>query len=264
MRRLPCVAVLLWLVAAVPAYAAGCGRLVISADPSYPPLHWYDGEVLQGASIAVATRVFDDLHVPYQVRYVGPLKRVLALARSGDVDVVATLKITPERTAFLAFGVHPALSNPVVAFVDVRRPFPFRDRNDLIARRGAIALGNVFGGGFDEFMQRRLQVTETSDLNQLFKLLEYGRVDYSVIGLYPGLAWMAAQHKLGHFTALQPYLTHADNYVAFSRASPCLKWLPAFDRRLGELSRQGIFAHVSNDYLAIWAKKPVLGERDGP
>ena len=38
-----------------------CERLVIVADPAYPPLHWYDGVKMQGASIAIAKRVLDDL-----------------------------------------------------------------------------------------------------------------------------------------------------------------------------------------------------------
>jgi polar amino acid transport system substrate-binding protein len=264
MHRLSVCVLAAGLLLRMAACAAACDKVVISADPSYPPLHWYDGTVLQGASIEIATRVFSDLHVPYEVRYVGPLKRVLALARSGEVDVVATLKVTAERETFLAFGNTPALNNPVVAFVDSRRTFAFHGREDLIGRRGAIALGNVFGDAFDRFLHQRLQVVETADVNQLFKLLEYGRIEYGIIGLYPGLAWMAAQHKANRFLALTPPLAASSNYVAFSRASACLKWLPAFDRRLGTLQRQGAFERASDAYLAVWAQHPQLGEHIEP
>ena len=101
---------------------AQCKRLVIAADPAYPPLHWYDGSTMQGASIAIAKRVLDDLKVPYEVRYLGPLPRVLAAAQRGDIDMVATLKKTPEREAFLLYPNAPALSNPVAVFTARDRP----------------------------------------------------------------------------------------------------------------------------------------------
>jgi polar amino acid transport system substrate-binding protein len=54
---------------------------------------------LHGVSIAIAKRVLDDLKIPYEVRYLGPFPRVMVAAERGDIDVVATLKKTPEREA---------------------------------------------------------------------------------------------------------------------------------------------------------------------
>ena len=42
---------------------AQCSRMVVTADPSYPPMHWYDGETLQGASIEIAKRALTDLGI---------------------------------------------------------------------------------------------------------------------------------------------------------------------------------------------------------
>jgi len=248
------------LVAACVAARADplCRKVVISADPSYPPLHWYDGNQLQGASIAIASQVFSALRVPYEVRYVGPLKRVLALARAGKIDVVATLKITPERQTFLAFGHNMALTNPVVVFINRDHPFIYHGWNDLAPLRGAIALGNVFGGGFDTYWPSHLKITQAGDLNQLFKLLAFARVDYTIIGLYPGLAWLVEQKKEGQFGVLQPYVTTSNNFVAFARASPCMRLLPPFDQQLGIMQRQGRFDHLSDRYLDVWRKHPQL------
>jgi polar amino acid transport system substrate-binding protein len=95
---------------------ADCPRVVLTADPGYPPLHWYDGHALRGASIEIAKRVLGDLNIPYEVRYVGPLARVMAMAQHGDVDMVATLKKTPEREAFLLYPKTAAMANPVAVF----------------------------------------------------------------------------------------------------------------------------------------------------
>src|SRR5438105_2974975 len=100
-RRL---SVSLMLASAVSAEAhAACDKLILSADPDYPPLHWYDGKAWYGPSIELATRILDDLQIPYEVRYVGPWKRVLANATVGKIDLVATLKIQPERERYLDF-----------------------------------------------------------------------------------------------------------------------------------------------------------------
>ena len=70
-------------VAAMAAEPAGCPKVVVSADPDYPPLHWYDGKELRGPSVELAARILSDLQIPYEVRYVGPWKRVLATASAG-------------------------------------------------------------------------------------------------------------------------------------------------------------------------------------
>lgn len=131
-----------------------CERMVLAADPDYPPLHWYDGETLRGASIAIAKRVLDDLNIPYEVRYLGPFPRVLAAAERGDIDMVATLKKTPAREEFLLFPNTPALANPVAVFVARDSPLEFHGRADLVGLRGGITRGNVFGDGFDDYMRK--------------------------------------------------------------------------------------------------------------
>ncbi|TDR76610.1 substrate-binding periplasmic protein [Paludibacterium purpuratum] len=258
--RLCLLLLLCWLPSAARAVDARCDKVVISADPAYPPLHWYDGNTLQGASIAIATRVLSDLHVPYEVRYVGPLKRVLGLAQSGQVDVVATLKMTPERQAFLRYGSTPALNNPVAVFVTRQGRFHYTDWQDLIGKRGAVAAGNQFGDGFDDYLRGRLTVSVVPDLTRLFLLLQYQHADYAVTGLYPGMAWLAAKGDENRYVALHPFVVNTQNYVTFSRASPCATLLPAFDQRLRTLIHAHAFDHIVEDYMAMWRQHPVLGK----
>ena len=114
---------------------------MVAADPAYPPLHWSDGTNLQGTSIEIAKRVLEDLRIPFEVRFVGPFPRVIALA---------------EREAFLAYPSIPALSNPVAVFTLRSRPLDFKDKTDLISLRGGVTRGKVFGSGVDEFLKERL------------------------------------------------------------------------------------------------------------
>ena len=80
----------------------------------------------------------------------------MALAERGELDMVATLKKTPERKVFLAYPSAPVLSNPVAVFTLRSRPLDFNDKTDLIGLRGGVTRGNLFGNGVDELLKGKL------------------------------------------------------------------------------------------------------------
>jgi polar amino acid transport system substrate-binding protein len=237
---LACTAPGPWAVAAEAAMsgapaASVCTRVVLSADPDYPPLHWYDGKTLRGPSIELATHILGDLKIPYEVRYVGPWKRVLANAAAGQIDLVATLKIQPERERYLSFVRTAAFPNPVAVFVDRERSFMFSQWADLKNHKGGIALGNRFGPEFEQFSNTWLRLEESGTADSNFRKLGLGRIDYFVVGLFTGETWLARNRMGEKFMAMRPFLAEDKNYFAFAKSSPCLKHLDAFEARLKEL-----------------------------
>lgn len=252
----PLVVVALYGAVITLAQANDCPKVRITADPAYPPLHWYDGKVLRGASIDVATHVLDDLGIAYEVKYVGPFPRVLRMAEAGEVDMVSTLKITPERLAYLAFPSNASLSNPVAIFVPKDSPMHYSRWEDLIGKRGGLTRDNKFGNGFDEFIEQNLSVERVNNPEQNFKKMQAGHIDYFVTGLYTGMAYLAEQHLEGQFKVLHPYVTDTKNYSAFVKDSPCVKYLPAFDKRLGELMRSGVGDAILQKNIDRWRQHP--------
>ena len=242
------LAMLLALTLALPA-AAECSKVIVSADPDYQPLHWYDGQTLRGASIDLATRVLEDIGAPYEVRYTGPWKRVLAAAQAGQVDLVATLKILPERERYLAFAPTPAFPNPVAIFVDRQRSFAYANWDDLRDKRGGAALGNRFGPDFDKFAETELHLQESGTLDTNFRKLALGRIDYFLVGLYAGEAYLAGHGLGGRYMALRPFATEDRNYFGFSRNSPCIKYLEPFEARLRALVKSGAAVAILNANL---------------
>lgn len=236
------------LLLALPCHAA-CDKLVLSADPDYAPLHWHDGKELRGASIDLATRVLGELKIPYEVRYAGPWKRVLAVAEAGGIDMVVTLKITPERERFLAFVQPAAFPNPVAVYVERERAFIFRDRNDLKQRRGGIALGNKFGLDFEQYAVANLQLDEAGTIESNFRKLAIGRIDYYIVGLYTGETWLARHKQSEQFIAMRPFLAADQNYIAFVRGSACMQHFAAFEARLKELVKGGANLSILNANL---------------
>lgn len=238
------------------SHAAECQKVVVTGDPDYPPLQWYDGKQIRGASIDIAARVLQDIGAPYEISYVGPFARVLAGAQEGRVDMIATLKITPERQAFLVYPSTPALMNPTAVFVPAARTFAYSKWDDLIGKPGGISRGNKFGSGFDEFVQAKLTVEEATTLESNFNKLDFGRMDYFVTGLYAGLAYLAETKQEAKFTALKPNVTETANYAAFAKSSPCIKYLDAFDKRLAELQKSGELEAMVTKSLDNWRANP--------
>lgn len=232
--------------------AAECKKVVVSADPAYPPLHWYDGKALRGASIELTTKILSELGVPYEVRYVGPWSRVLHSAELGEIDVIATLKLTPERLNYLEFTSNPAFANPVAVFVPHNSTLRFSKWDDLIGLRGGITRGNKFGNGFDQFLETYLTIDGANTPESSFKKMAIGRIDYFITGLYTGLAYIAEHGQESEFTALMPYVVDTQNRVGFVKASPCIKYFPAFDKRLGEMQRQGAIQVILDHNLERW------------
>ena len=234
------------------AVAGGCESVIVSADPDYPPLHWYDGQHFHGASLDVTTRVLDDLKIPYVVKYVGSLEHVLQEAATAKVDVVSTLKITPERLGYLDFSSVSVLSNPVVVFTNKSETFQYQKWNDLKGKVGLMARGNKFGQGFDEYMASQLKVEEIDSILQAFNLLLTHRAQYVLTGLYTGLSVLSLNRYDVSIIPLVTSVTETQNYIAFAKNSSCLKYKPAFDKKLEELVKSGVVPSMINKSYLEW------------
>jgi len=248
------------LFACISQTHAECSRLVLTADPAYPPLHWYDGKNLQGASIEIAKRVLDDLKIPYEVRYVGPFPRVMLMAERGEVDMVATLKKTPEREQFLLFPRTAAFSNPVAVFASRKHVFVFHDRRDLVGLRGGITSGNLFGDGLDEYLRKSLTFEEANSPQNNFDKLNLGRIDYFITGFYAGMAYLLERGDEEKFVALTPYVAETPNFIALARNGHCAEKLGMIDERLAVLKKNGVIDELIRQSIQTWKARPVFAE----
>jgi polar amino acid transport system substrate-binding protein len=224
-------------------------------------MHWYDGETLQGASIEIAKRVLDDLKIAYEVRYVGPFPRVIALAERGDVDMIATLKKTPEREAFLLYPATPALSNPVAVFSFREHSFEFKRRQDLIGRRGGITRGNLFGNGLDEYLKENLNVEEANNPEGNFNKLALGRIDYFITGYFTGMAFLLKRGDEERFVAHSPFLTDTPNYVVLTRNGKCAAKLEQVEARLALMKKTGVLEELIRKSFQKWKVRPVMADK---
>lgn len=226
-----------WRIA--PAHAEEkCTQIVYSTNPYYPPYDWVNPEGhFEGASIDLLQRV-----APKGVKLVEavyPWKRALAVAGKGEVDLLLSLRITPEREKAFLFTTHRAFPNPIVAYVRMDSSISFKGWADLKGLYGAISAGDTFGSGFDEYLRSNLRFEEGYTLVENFRKLSLGRVDYYVSGRYLGDAYLAQTGLGQRIKALSPPLSNGDIHFAFSRNSPCVSYLNEISERLHTLDESG-------------------------
>ncbi len=233
--------------------------LVYSCNPMYPPYHWSeDNQVFEGASVELMRLVLPAGVEAKPVVY--PWKRSLMLAAEGKIDLLLSLRITPERSETLLFTRHRAFPNPIVVFVRKAAAFKFSSREDLKGLRGGISLGDTFGGGFDEYWRAELDVEQAPTMLENFRKLQAGRIDYFVSGYYLGLAHISRHHLEEEIVALEPPLSNHGIHFAFSKASPACRLMEGVDRRLEELDREGVPERLLQKHLQRFRTVPLRRE----
>ena len=251
--------VLLWLAAGTAA--AQCTRVVFSANPDYPPYHWAEGDRIVGASVALTGRILDQLGVAWEARHIGPWPRVLKSAEHGQIDLVVSLKPTPERDAYLVFTRSPAFPNPMAVFAAKARPVPFDSPQDLVGRRGGRTAGDRFGDAFDRFAEQSLMLEDADSLGVNFQKLAAGRIDYVVTGLYTGRAQLLRSGLSERILPLPRPVNEGFIHHGFSRRSPCAALLDAVDARLAAARREGLDSRLLEEALQQWQRSPAAGKR---
>ena len=216
-----------------------CDTITYSANPQYPPYHWATKTgSLEGASIELLKQV-----VPAGIKLksvVYPWKRSLAMAQLGDIDLLLSLRKTPERSKYLTFTSHQAFPNPIVIFVRTDRIFPYRKWSDLKGRKGVISLGDKFGSGFDEYWPKELSMQETGTMIENFQRLENGQIDYFITGQFNGTAFLKSSRTKYSITNLAPPISDEGIYFGFSSKSRCSSLVDYIDRQLAELEKKDV------------------------
>ena len=248
------------LLAALAALAgpavAQCTRVVFSANPDYPPYHWAEGDRIVGASVELTGRILDELGVAWEARFVGPWPRVLKSAEHGEIDLVLSLKPTPERQAYLDFTRSPSFPNPMAVFTARERPLKFDAPEDLVGRRGGRTAGDRFGDAFDRFAAQQLALEDADSLGVNFNKLAAGRIDYVVTGLYTGRAQLLRTGLEARVAPLPRLVNEGFVHHGFSRRSPCMALLAAMDARLQAAQRNGLATRLLEEALQRWQRAP--------
>lgn len=216
-----------------------CETILYSTNPSYPPYDWaVSDEAFAGASLELMRMAVPESLKLQPVVY--PWKRALFLAGKGQIDLLLSLRITPERQQYLEFTRHQAFPNPIVVFARTDHLFRFETWEDLKPLTGGVSQGDTFGGGFDQYMQQALKIENAPTLEENFQKLLTGRIDYFVSGYYLGMTYILAHDLEGKIAVVGDPVSSEGIHFAMSRKSQCKKYLEVINARLDVLGRTGV------------------------
>ena len=250
------LAVSIALVAACGAAdAAVCRKVVLSAHPEQPPLHWRQGERMVGAGVELAGRVLDELGVAWEVRPLGSFQSVLKAAQQGRLDLVLSLTVTPERNEYLEFAEAPAFASPVALFVRQDSALRFDTWQDLIGKRGARIAGEPLGGAFDEFAWQNLRLAPASGADDLFGRLLAGRADYAVMDVHAGQAYLLGKGQASRVRVLPTFVHSGPLHHGFVKRSACRALASRFNIRWKELQDSGEVRALLDRYIGLWREQ---------
>lgn len=219
------LAVLSTLLPTVCLAAGGaCERIVVTGNADYPPLLWVspdDPTRLTGAAVELLENALESSGIHVDALYVGSWDTALQEVRSGRVDMLAGSFLTPERLGEADYIYPPYMEVPSVIFVRRGQAFPYSGWDDLRGKRGSSLNNSSFGAAFDTYAADHLNVIGMSTIDESFKQLLNGKVDYLIHERHQGLALAAQRNILDQLDILEGSLIHEQLYFSISHNSAC-------------------------------------------
>jgi polar amino acid transport system substrate-binding protein len=240
-------------LASAAAFAADdCAKIVATGHPQYPVIAYQQGDALVGAAPMLVETIAKKLGVPLESKFMGNWADAQAAARDGQADMIYGIYYNDERAKYLDY-VQPAfMFDDVAVFVAKGKAFPFKDKEDLIGKKGVTNQGESYGTEFDAFMAAKLDVARAAGINAAFKELLDGKADYLIAGYYPGLAEAAKDGIKDKIEVMDQALVTAEMFVAFSKKSPCTALADKFGQAITEMTTDGSFDAMLAKATEAW------------
>ena len=225
------------LAAAMPAAALEPARL--TGHPHWPPFSFQSGDKLVGIGPELAAIVFKDAGLNVISAPSGNWKRAQAQVEFGAADVLVAAYRTDERLRFLAYPRTPFMEDVNVVWVSKGKEFTFRRWDDLIGKNGTAMLGESYGQGFDQHIRSKLKMEWVSTPAQALQKLALGRADYYPFSLHGGMVQVREFGFSGRITHLATPIASENVYIAISRKSPYLQYLPRIEAAIAARRADG-------------------------
>ncbi len=146
-----------------------CAKITATGHPQYPVIAYKDGDNIVGAAPSLVEAIGKAINVPVESKYMGTWEEAQAAARDGKADMIFGIYYNDERATYLDY-VQPAFTyDDVAVFVVKGKEFPFKDKSDLIGKKGVTNQGESYGTEFDAFMKDKLDVARAAGIDAAFK-----------------------------------------------------------------------------------------------
>jgi polar amino acid transport system substrate-binding protein len=226
-----------------------------TGHPNWPPFSWQQGDKIVGIGAELTELVFKDLGLAVSITARGNWKRAQSQVEHGQADVIVAAYLTAERNKVMAYPAQPYMDDANVLWVARGKAFPFRQWSDLIGKTGTAMLGESYGEAFDRYIKEKLQMEWVSSPAQSLGKLELGRVDYYPFSLYGGQIQVRQLGFEGKIEHLPVVLSTEGTYIAISRRSRFIKYLPQIEASIARFRADGTIDRLVKKYIDL-ASRP--------
>ncbi|WP_375753707.1 substrate-binding periplasmic protein [Vibrio sp. HN007] len=222
--------------------------LIYSAASDYAPMSWLENNKLIGVGPEIAERIFSEMGITVESQTY-PWARVLELTRQGRIDVIVSLYFNTEREQFLTYSDTHFSEVRTVLITRKGHEFPFNQWADLVGRTGGSVLDYSWGDEFDRYIEAHLDIENVYSTTQNFMKLLHGRIEY-MITTENHARILSKQLELTDKITILPVAVNTEKeYIAFSKSSPFIEYLPQFNAKLREMIESGEVERLIEKYI---------------
>lgn len=233
------------------AQSKTCDVVRLSGARDWFPISMRVDEIspLQGILPDLARDVFFALKLPVAVAPDWPWRRAFMMLESGQSDVLAGAYRSADRLEKFGYSI-PVMAEEVAIFMRSGRKDVPGSLEDLVGLRGMIPFGASFGEEFDSFAVDNLSLERlpVDGLTTHVQMLIDEKIDYLVAPRRDG-EWFINQMEAADKVVALPWPAAVNTvHFLFSKASPCIRLLEAFNVELGRQIEGGILDRLTKNY----------------
>ena len=211
---------------------------------SLPPFLYSESDnyITSGVAFDMINAIFRNIPEAHVAFPRMPWKRSLLQMELGDKDGVALIIKTPAREKNLVFSLPYIQADAKVFYNKKRFPngFSWSSLNDLKGYRVGLIAGHYFG---EEVERARkdgtLTIDESTNVDLAFRLLEYRRVDFTIISVPVALASVRQAGWLDDLGIADKVVTTYQFHIGISLNSQARRLIPRINEAIIHLAETG-------------------------
>jgi len=229
-----------------PPVGVSAGELVVGTSTGYPPYYYLENGVLIGVCVEIINHTAHALGRTVVYKQF-PWKRMLYSGKTGQVDAVMPLFKTPQRDKFLIFPEVPLALEENHFFTHRAAPVHFSGKlTDIAPHSVGVVTNYSYGDAFDSATYLDKIITR-DDLN-LLQMFKYRRFAVGVGNRHVVRYFADKVGGIHDLVFLEPPLTRAPLYIAFSREKGHTQLTAAFSQALHDFNRTQTYRDILKRY----------------
>lgn len=206
----------------------------ICGTTAYPPVSWITpGGRVEGVNAMIVHALLKPLGISVDDQQDSNWQRCLKEVELGNVDIMTGFR-NEVRSEYMVFLETPIVREDINLFYPASKPLVFNDWEGLSGKRVGVLMGDSFGDRVDSALAKYLRLEWVSSQRQnLLKLADH-RLDAVPMGKLSGQLLINAFGLTGQIDSVATDVSDYW-YVAISKRSPLMQWLPRLNSELKAL-----------------------------